>query len=220
MLHRVVPDGCADILFTRDSRGVSLEAIGPMTSYRDFPLLDGHWLVGVRFHPGMWADTLRVPADRILDQTVSLDHLCGASAKRLLDHLAGTNSPAESVRLFEAALPHIEAPDRLQRALQWIAERRGVVSIDEAAGHAGFSVRQFRRLCLERTGLSPKFLARILRFRHALSRVRQYPGQLAEFALDCGYYDQAHCIREFRELSGRTPSAYGDGRFFQSLEAR
>ena len=60
-------------------------------------------------------------------------------------------------------------------------------------------------MCLSETGLTPKFLARVLRFRHVLSRVETC-ASFADLALDCGYYDQAHCINEFREFAGRTPA--------------
>ncbi|SPF49679.1 Uncharacterized HTH-type transcriptional regulator in mcrB 3'region (fragment) [Candidatus Sulfopaludibacter sp. SbA4] len=88
-------------------------------------------------------------------------------------------------------------------------ERHGCVSIDEVADQCGLSARQFRRICLAQTGLAPKFLARVLRFRHALAQVHMHPCAFAHMALDCGYYDQAHFINEFRELSGRTPAAAG-----------
>jgi AraC-like DNA-binding protein len=217
-LHRVVPDGCADLLFTRSNGSVSLDAVGPMTAYRDFPVPDGELLVGVRFRPGMWTAALGVPGDRVTDEIVPLEGLWGSRAKELLDRLAGASSLEQSAGLFEAAVPAIENPGRVERALAWMADHRGSVSIDEVADEAGFSARQFRRVCLEQTGLTPKFLARVLRFRHALSRRHHYPGKFAEFALDCGYYDQAHFINEFRQLSGWTPSCYGDGRFFQSPE--
>lgn len=216
--HRVVPDGCADILFTRNAGRVSLDAVGPMTAYRDFPMRKGQLLAGMRFRPGAWTAALGVPGDRVTDAIVPLEELLGSRAKELLDRLAGAASLEQSAGLFEAAVPSVGNSARIERVLEWIAERRGAVSIDEMARQAGFSARQFRRVCLEQTGLTPKFLARVLRFRHALSRVRQYPGQFADFALDCGYYDQAHLINEFRQFSGRTPSSYSDGRFFQSNE--
>lgn len=217
-LHRVVPDGCADLLFTRNGGSVSLDAVGPMTAYRDFPVCDGQFLVGVRFQPGMSTAALCVPGERVTDAIVPLEGLWGSRAKDLLDRLAGASSLEQSARLFEASVPAIENPGRVGRALAWMAKHRSSVSIDEVADQAGFSARQFRRVCLEQTGLTPKFLARVQRFRHALSRRHHYSGRFAEFALDCGYYDQAHFINEFRQLSGWTPSNYGDGRFFQSPE--
>ena len=208
--YRVLPDGCADILFTRSGGGVTLDAIGPMTSYRDFTLTDGEVLAGVRFRPGMWIAHLGVPGDRVTDEIVPIEGLWGSRSRELLNRMAETSSLEEWAGVLEGAVPPVQETGRVQRALAWMAGRRGSVSIDDLASQAGFSPRQFRRVCLEQTGLTPKFLARVLRFRHALSRLQNEPGEFAQVALDCGYYDQAHFINEFRRLSGRTPSAYGD----------
>jgi AraC-like DNA-binding protein len=56
--------------------------------------------------------------------------------------------------------------------------------------------------------LSPKLLARILRFRYALSRVHGQLGEHAGLAADCGYFDQSHFIAEFQRFSGRTPANF------------
>jgi AraC-like DNA-binding protein len=212
--HRVLPDGCADILFTRDAASTEIEAVGPMTRYRDFPQPDGRVLLGVRFRPGMWTAQLGVPGDRITDETLPLDCLWGSRAGELRDRLAEAGSVEQWIAVLASSLPATPQADPVQRALAWMAERHGCVSIDDLADDAGLSTRQFRRNCLAQTGLSPKFLARVLRFRYALERLHAHPCAFAHLALDCGYYDQAHFINEFRELSGRTPGA--DGRFFQS----
>jgi AraC-like DNA-binding protein len=205
--HRVLPDGCADILFTRDRGAASIEAVGPMTRYQDFPLTPGSLLIGVRFHPGMWTTRLGVPADLITDEILPLDRLWGGRALDLRDRLAEARSVDQSIRVLEQSLPPAEAAGPFQRALAFMAERHGCVSLDDMADQSGLSARQFRRVCLAETGLTPKFLARVLRFRQALSRVHQHPCAFAHLALDCGYYDQAHFINEFRALSGRTPTA-------------
>ena len=62
------------------------------------------------------------------------------------------------------------------------------------------------------TGLSPKAGARVVRFNLARRRLlRQQADRgrvvLAELATECGYYDQAHLAREFRDLAGCPPSA-------------
>jgi AraC-like DNA-binding protein len=221
-LHRVTPDGCADILFT----GGDLVLVGPMTAWRDVPLEDGQHLFGVRFRPGRWSALAGAPADRLTDLLLPMDDLWGARAGRLAGQLAEARSAAQAIQAVEAAVPAPAEPGLVERALAWMERRRGAVSMDELADRAGLSPRQLRRVCLERTGLPPKFLARVLRFRHAQERLatsrRGAPWALAGLALDCGYYDQAHFIHEFREFSGRTPTAPqatpADGRFFQSLE--
>src|ERR1700742_3742418 len=95
--NRVMPDGCADILFTRSSAGASLEAVGPMTSYFDFQVGEALQLVGVRFPPGMWTTYLGVPGDRVTDQTVPLDALWGAKAKELSGRLGDALASGKSL---------------------------------------------------------------------------------------------------------------------------
>ena len=167
-LHRVTPDGCADILF--DGRGLQL--VGAMTGWRDFPLTDGQRLFGVRFRPGMWGALVGAPAAAVTDRILPLDCLWGARAERLAGRMAEASSDdAAMEEAMAAVIPAPPPPGPLERALAWMERRRGIVSMDELAGHAGLSPRQLRRVALERTGLPPKFLARILRFRHAQQRL-------------------------------------------------
>lgn len=68
----------------------------------------------------------------------------------------------------------------------------------------GLSERQFRRRLIEETGLSPKKLCRVLRFRRACSLGAQgLPWSV--IAAEAGYFDQAHLIRDFRDFTGHTP---------------
>jgi AraC-like DNA-binding protein len=206
--HRVLPDGCADIIFSRGSGAASLEVVGPMTRYRDFTLPPGNVIVGVRFRPGMWIAHLGIPGDRITDLVLPLDSLWGARAKRLLDQLTSAATTKECTGIFEASLPAEQDANPVRRAISWMEQRHGCVRTDEVAGHAGLSERQFRRACLEQAGLTPKLLARVLRFRHALSLVPLHAGTFARLALDCGYYDQAHFINEFHDFAGRAPGEF------------
>jgi AraC-like DNA-binding protein len=201
--HRVSPDGCADILFTPGD----LQVVGAMTRYQDYQRPPGGRVTGVRFRPGAWTGYFGIPGNRITDTILPLEDLWGARARQLRETLGNADSLEQSAAIVEASMRDRENPTPVERAIRWMEQRHGVVSIDQAAGHCGLSPRQFRRLCLEQSGLSPKFLARVLRFRHAVSRLASSKVTGADLALDCGYYDQAHFINEFREFSGRTPSA-------------
>src|SRR5579862_1291348 len=201
--HRVSPDGCADILFT----GGDLHVVGAMTRYQDYQRPPGGRVTGVRFRPGAWPGHFGIPGHRITDTILPLEDLWGVRARRLRERVGSANSLEQCAALVEHSMHRREKATPVERAIRWMEQRHGVVSIDQVAGHCGLSPRQFRRLCLDQSGLTPKFLARVLRFRHAVSRLASSKANGADLALDCGYYDQAHFINEFRTFSGRTPAA-------------
>jgi AraC-like DNA-binding protein len=154
-----------------------------------------------------------IPGDRLTDRIVPLEDLWGKRALHLLDRLAAARTFQECAAILTP--PRVE-PLPVERVIAWIDQRHGCVTMDQVARECGISPRQLRRTFLEQTGLSPKFLARVLRFRHAVAQAPRAGGDFAGLALDCGYYDQAHLIRDFREFAGRTPTAYAAGRFLQS----
>ena len=89
----------------------------------------------------------------------------------------------------------------------------GRCGISALAAETGWSERHLRSRFREETGLTPKAAARVIRFDRArrLLQVQAATGEqpsLASLAADCGYYDQAHLAREFRELAGCPPSAW------------
>lgn len=205
--HRVLPDGCADILFTRDSPP-SLVVVGTMTNYEDFHIRSGQLLVGVRFRPGMCGTHFGVPAPEITDARLPLEDLWGRNARILLEQLAAARSWQRCVSLLAQNLRPFQPRTPLQRALAELEANPQFVSLDDVAFRSGLSARQFRRVCIQQAGISPKFLARVLRFRMALAQVRCQAGEHAGLAADCGYFDQSHFIAEFQRFAGQTPAAY------------
>jgi transcriptional regulator GlxA family with amidase domain len=141
---------------------------------------------------------------------IALDDAWGASRTRqLAEQVAESPTPRQAIGRIEASLGEPPALDRVEQALAWLVENRGRVPVQDLADSASLSPRQFRRICLERTGLTPKRLARVLRFRRALAHTGQERAtDWAQVALDCGYYDQAHLIIEFLEFSDLAPGEF------------
>ena len=75
------------------------------------------------------------------------------------------------------------------------------------AGELGCSRRHLTQRFGAELGLPPKALGRVLRFERAIGLLRE-GRDLADVAYGCGYYDQPHFNRDFRELAGTTPSDY------------
>ena len=85
----------------------------------------------------------------------------------------------------------------------------GRAPIGELADELGWSHRRLIARFRDQIGLAPKTLARVIRFDRAVSALRaSAASSLAEVAFDCGYFDQAHLNREFREFAGTSPAAF------------
>jgi len=175
--YPVLPDGCVDIVF---SSADEPRVVGTMTRPQYFDLPVGRFVCGIRFRPGRACALLGIPAWLLTDRSIAL-----------------------------ADLPPLQQPpalDAFSRLIDWVVERRGDVRINDLARHSGLSVRQLQRRFLDETGVGPKQFCRILRFRRAQSLLAATRGDWAGLAAECGYFDQAHLIRDFRDLAGRNPS--------------
>lgn len=180
-----------------------------MTRPRKFTLQAGEFQMGVRFRSGMAAAFIPVPGNEMTDRLLPLHDVWGKKVHRLSEQFGEARSADECITLLAGHLVDPAQPDVVQKVSASIVDRSGQVRVDELAFDAGLSARQLRRLFIEQMGLSPKHFSRVIRFRHSLSRLRESRrGDWAEVALECGYYDQAHFINEFREFSGYTPSEF------------
>ena len=188
-----------------------------MTHRRDFAIPFGRFQFGVRFRPAMGRAFLCAPVQELTNRIVSLDALWGRGASRLEQQLAESRSVGQAMARVETVLEGILGDPTpygpVERTAEWLVAHHGLVSVDDLAQNAGLSARQFRRVCLDASGLTPKRLVRVIRFRHLLARIPPdgRPGERidwAQLALECGFYDQAHLINEFREFAGASPAEY------------
>src|SRR5262249_34716066 len=98
-------------------------------------------------------------------------------------------------------------PAGVEHAWSELMRSHGTVSVSRLVEDTGWSRRHLSARFREHVGVTPKGFGRILRFQRAARElVRPDGASLAEIALDCGYYDQAHLNRDFREFAGRTPT--------------
>jgi transcriptional regulator GlxA family with amidase domain len=103
----------------------------------------------------------------------------------------------------------LERNQTVKFALQQFHTVASPQTIAAVTDQIGYSPRWFGQLFRTEVGLSPKLYHRIARFQNVLRQVQQgYPGEWADVAQTCGYFDQAHLIHDFQAFSGLTPSLY------------
>jgi len=111
----------------------------------------------------------------------------------------------------------VEARGPALRELRWVwnelAKFSGNLLIRDLAREVGWSRRHLIARFRDATGITPKVLARSWRFERARGLLSRSAASIAEVASECGYSDQSHLTREFRELGACSPAAFRSVRF-------
>ena len=115
--------------------------------------------------------------------------------------------------LLAGVRDRVDIPSEVAYAWHLLKRSRGTVPVSELASEVGWSPRHLSDLLQRETGLAPKAAARVFRFDRArrllVDRLdRPQPLRLADVAAECGYFDQAHLARDFRQLAGCAPTAW------------
>jgi transcriptional regulator GlxA family with amidase domain len=169
-------------------------------------------VVGARFHPGGASALLDVAARELRDDTVHVADLLGALGRTLVDRVAGAPDISHAIAALSATLLQLQAyaralDPRVVEATELLEHVGGELPLSAVAARLSVGERQLERLFDERVGLGPKIYARVARMRRAI-RAMESRAPHAAIAFACGYTDQAHFIRDFRRLTGLTPTAY------------
>ncbi|KXO94043.1 hypothetical protein AXK60_02175 [Tsukamurella pseudospumae] len=130
----------------------------------------------------------------------------------LADRLADTRDWIERCRIVESAL-RARVAIAGDPAPQLVAACRAITaggSVQEVADAVGWSRQHLHRRFAREFGHAPKVVHRLVRFGRAADLLGST--DLVDVATRCGYYDQAHLSREFREFAGCSPQQFADRR--------
>ena len=210
----VFPDGCVDIIFRRDKDSGNFRPVivGTMTSYIEVTS-EYAPSFGVRFKPtGITAFT-RVPVEEFTNRNVALELIDTLFEKSFFEVLPEKKSVEELMAYMNYYLmgqrPYLYHPDKqIIRAVDFIHFSKGQLPLSKVASEICLGQRHFERKFKSKIGVSPKTFAKIIRFKHAMRCLQHYPDKdLLSVAIECGYYDHTHLIKDFKALSGNTPTS-------------
>src|SRR5262249_16533405 len=189
-------------------------AIVSGASGRGFTPAEENFIIGVHFKPGGAFPFLGLPAGDLADTHVDLETLWGPSAHRLRERLCEARTSAERFQLLQQALfsrlcHGVQQHYAVSAALEMFGKNQTGPSVSEAAKYLGLSQRRFIQVFKAEVGITPKLFSRIQRFQQTRTFIQHNPSiNWADLAVDLGYFDQSHFIREFLEFSGLSPTDY------------
>jgi len=171
-------------------------------------------VIAAHFKPGGSFPFFGMPAGEFQDLGVSLEMVWGKYAHPVREQLLEARTHEARFRILELALiqasrGHLGRHQAVQYALREFGNAEYPRSVAEVTEQIGLSARRFIEIFRDEVGVPPKLYSRIQRFRRAIQSLHgiQDP-DLADVALSCGYFDQAHFNHDFRSFSGMSPSTY------------
>ncbi len=220
---RILPDGCTELVF--NLRAAMNQADGTGRLHRQpTALLAGQIsrhiflqptgaieILAVRFKPHGAAAFFPIEQGALTDRNLAAGAL-GKPWWHLEEQLHDLASTTAQLRLIERTLLAANRGSASLRllgtAIKCLARGGEDASVRETARQLSLSPRQLERLFHRHVGLTPRRFARLARFRKIFPALAGRHPRWADLAADCGFYDQSHLVREFRDFTGLTPGEY------------
>lgn len=234
--QKIVPDGCMEmIVHYGDPYKQFLDEGSNFIQPRSFvfgqltkPLVIAPTgvtgIIAARFHPHGFIPFGTMPISAMENRAVPLTDLYGQEGAQLEEEVINANHYAARIAILETfllkRLIDKNNMDALTAAsVDALLALKGQLSVDQLAEQQSASRRQLERRFATTVGLSPKQLAKIIRLQHTLKNLEQKQfTNLASLAVEHGYFDQAHFIKDFKEFTGMTPKQfYADSLKMSSL---
>ncbi|MCE6976950.1 AraC family transcriptional regulator [Pseudomonas frederiksbergensis] len=206
-----VPDGCVDIVFDCDATRPTARICGTPLAAQAVELHQNHHYFGVRFSPGVIPGFINVLAEELTERELDLLEVSGF-AQRIFESIVQAPLLGDQMRLFNDYLaPRLMGKTSTLTAMviQQALHHRGDIRIQQLEDLSGYTSRTLHRQFSQDTGMSPKTFFRIIRCQAALDTLNtQHDVSFSQLALDLGFSDQSHFLRDFKKLVSTTPCDY------------
>lgn len=221
------PDGSTDIVIDLHEERVCMAdasnrqflldstlICGPHSKYFFINHTNESSVIGIHFKPGGVFPFVGFPLDKLHNSLLSMNTIWGNRAGDLRDELLETTSIEERFRilekrLMEFAVKPLSSHPAVQYALNKLEDSTHSVGVSSVIEDIGISHRRFIEIFKKETGYTPKHYSRIRRFQEVLLLINKTRDiDWVNIAISCGYYDQAHFIKDFKAFSGLNPGNY------------
>jgi AraC-like DNA-binding protein len=187
--------------------------IGPFTQPVYLVCSPSQLVIIVLLQAGALHRLTRLPLYEILNQPLDGINGFGSEMRKVNDQLSEMRTSEQMIKLLDAFLlkkvQHIKETLPIDHTFNLLIAAPNQYNITQLANLACISLRQFERQFLERIGTNPTTFIRQARFAKALRLKRSRPNlSWTAVAYECGYFDQMHLIRDFKQFTSATPTSF------------
>lgn len=202
-----MPDGTQAVFISPHGSFIG----GAQTQACDVQILQPGEYFGIRFYPGALRYFFDLDLSEITDQFVDNHYFPCRDFDELHNYIYQCQNFHERAHICEQWLLRHFKPrpaTRFDHTLSLIYRSLGNIKVSQLATMAGWSSRHLNRLFQLHTGLSTKTFAQTIRIQHVCKQLYISPGDSLNAALELGFFDQSHLIKDFQKRLLSTPSVF------------
>lgn len=211
---QAVPDASIDLLFNIGENKVSTYISGTVFGVKKWELGTQDDCFGVRFQPGQGILPKDITMEMIVNDDIEIDG--DIFGKNLTEKIALAKTMSERIEIFKKAYKDmvlgrnsLSDKEKINEYLvNRISRTKGMITMRQLEDETNYSACYLRRIFKSFHGISPKQFAQYIRFQNLLMQADKEGVRYEQVALDCGYYDEPHMMKEFKKYSGVTLEQY------------
>lgn len=216
--HRLMAETCPNIIVVRQGSfteadghlAPDIHLAGPLSRTFDMVAHGPYSLFGIYLWPWAVRQLFQCNPDELMNRFTALGELL--PGQNSLHHWPGLETDAwiaDATRSLLAARSGCLRDERMENSIRSMVQDGGNTTVERFASSCGLARRQFERRFKTSTGFPPALFQRITRFQRTYRLIENGTARsLTEVALEAGYFDQSHFIRDFKRFSGMEPKNY------------
>jgi len=209
-VQETLPYPCVNLVFESGQSGV----FGVQTGKFARQLKDAGRVFGIKFRPGAFYPFVKTALTKFTDRSYSLQDIFGIADNTLEASILSPEDPqtmqANAENFLRGRLPQYDKNiHEINQIIDYIITHQEITRVDDAVSQLNLNKRTVQRLFSQYVGVSPKWVIKRYRLHEAAERLAE--GNVVDWtalALDLGYFDQAHFIKDFKAIVGSTPAEY------------
>jgi AraC-like DNA-binding protein len=209
-LSENLPHPCVHLVIEQGKSSI----YGVVTGKFSYLLVGTGRVFGFKFRPGAFCPFVKMPVAQFTDTTVSLQDVFGANGSMLEEAILAAEDKAAMIAHAEQFLRQ-RLPERdenievINQIIDRIITDPEITKVDDVVCQFNLTKRMVQRLFHHYVGVGPKRVIKRYRLLEAAEQVAK--GNVVDWsklALDLGYFDQAHFIKDFKSIVGKAPAEY------------
>ena len=208
--QETLPFPCVNLVFERDQSRVYGVETGKFARL----LEDQGRVFGIKFRPGAFYPFVKWSVSRITNGSIAFQDAFGIDGTALEEAILSQGDEREMVALAEDFLRGV-LPEQdknvslINEVVDYIIAHQEITRVDDVVHQLNLNKRTIQRLFRQYVGVSPKWVIKRYRLHEVAERLANgedvdWPGMIVEL----GYSDQAHFIKDFKTIVGKTPVEY------------